>query len=215
MLSVCILTYNEEKNLQAVIDNVKNGVDEIVIIDGFSTDKTKEIAEKNGAHFFQRALNNDYGAQRNFAIEKAKGDWIFMLDADERCSEELIKILKKITKTDVYDGFTILWKNYCNNQLVEVARKLCVFKRYGKYVDALHEKVQGLKHIANIKNENAFLTHYKSREEQLQRLTKYKNIILNNIKDAETKNDLGKLAYYKYALRRHEEKEMIWLGDYI
>lgn len=215
MISVCILTYNQEKNLQAVIDNVKNGVDEIVIIDGFSTDRTKEIAEKNGVRFFQRALNNDYGAQRNFAIEKAKGDWIFMLDADERCSEVLIKILKKITKTDVYDGFTILWKNYCDNQLVEVSRKLCLFKRYGKYVDALHEKVQGLKHVANIKNENAFLTHYKSREEQLQRLTKYKNIILNNIKDAEAKNDLEKLAYYRYALRRHKEKEIIWLGDYI
>lgn len=215
MLSVCILIYNEEKNLQDVIDNVKNGVDEIVIIDGFSTDQTQTIAQQNNVSFFQRSLNNDYGAQRNFGIEKSKGDWIFMLDADERCSEGLIKILKDIVKTDAYDGFTILWKNYCDNNLVEVPRKLCLFKRHGFYKDALHEKVHGLKNVGNIKDEDAFLTHYKSRADQLQRLTKYKAIIQKNLEEATKNNNQEKLAYYNDMMRRHLEKEMIWLGDYV
>ncbi len=215
MLSVCILTYNEEKNLQDVIDNVKNGVDEIVIIDGFSTDQTQIIAQQNNVSFFQRSLNNDYGAQRNFGIEKSKGNWIFMLDADERCSEGLIKILKDVVKTDIYDGFTILWKNYCDNNLVEVPRKLCLFKRHGHYVDAIHEKVHELKNVGNIKDEDTFLTHYKSRNDQLQRLTKYKTIIQKNLEEASKANNQEKLAYYNDMMRRHMEKEMIWLGNYV
>jgi len=215
MLSVCILTYNEEKNIQDVIDNVKNGVDEIVIVDGLSTDKTQAIAQRNNVSFFQRAMNNDYGAQRNFGIEKSKGDWIFMLDADERCSEELIKTLKDVVKTNIYDGFTILWKNYCDNNLVEVPRKLCLFKRHCHYVDAIHEKVYGLKNPGNIKDENVFLTHYKSKEDQLHRLTKYKTIIQNNLEEARKVNNQEKIAYYNDMMRRHLEKEMIWLNNYI
>lgn len=215
MVSVCILTHNEEKRIQQVINNVQTGVDEIVIIDGFSTDQTPQIAQKNNVIFFQREMNNDYGAQRNFAIEKSKGDWIFMLDADELCSEKLVKNIKSITNTVDYDGITILWKNYCDGNLVEVPRKLCMFKRYGHYIDALHEKVHGLKQIANLKDEEMYLTHYKSKEDQIKRLTKYKSIIQNNIEEATKINNQEKLAYYNELLRRHMEKEMIWLDNYL
>jgi glycosyltransferase involved in cell wall biosynthesis len=215
MLSVCILTYNEESSLQKVIDNIKSGVDEIVIIDGFSTDQTSQIAQKNNTVFFQRVLNNDYGSERNFGIEKSKGDWIFMLDADELCSKKLVKNLKYIVSNTPADGITILWKNYCDNNLVEIPRKLALFKRHGFYKDALHEKVHGLSHIVNLKDEEMYLTHYKSKDGQIQRLTKYKVIIQNNLDEATKNNDQVKLGYYKELLRRHLEKEMIWLGNYI
>lgn len=216
MISTCILTYNEEKNIQDVIDNVQDAVDEIVIVDGYSSDKTVDIIKKNSnISFYQRALNNNFGEQRNFAIEKAKGEWIFMLDADERCSDGLKHFLKQIDTIKQYDGATILWKNYSDNNLVEVPRKLCLFKRYGYYQDALHEKVTGLKHIANIASEDIYLTHYKTRQEQLQRLQKYHKIIEENLAKAKKTDDYKLFAYYEYALKRHKEKEQIWLYDYV
>ena len=215
MLSTIILTYNEEKNIQSIIDNIVSGVDEILIVDGFSTDHTIDIVKKNNVSFVQREMHDDYGNQRNFAISKAKGDWIFMLDADERCSTNLVKNFKTITTNTPYDGFTILWKNYCDGNLVEVPRKLCLFKRHGHYIDALHEKVNGLKKIANLKDESFFLTHYKSKQEQLDRLRKYKQIILDSIESAKQQEDWKKLEYYQNALKRHTEKETIWLNDYL
>lgn len=215
MVSTCILTYNEGKRLQKCIDTIKAGVDEIVVIDGYSTDQTVQIAQKNSVNVFQRQMNEDYGAQRNFAIEKAKGDWIFMLDADELCSDQLVFNLKQITSNTQADGITILWKNYCDNHLVEVPRKLCLFKRHGYYKDAIHEKVQGLQNIMNLADENMYLTHYKSREEQISRLAKYKKIIQENLNEAQKSNNQEKLAYYHDMLHRHLEKEMIWLNDYI
>lgn len=215
MISVCILTFNEEKRLQQCIDNIKNGVDEIVVIDGFSTDQTIQIARKNNVELFQRNLDGNYGAQRNFAIEKAKGEWIFMLDADELCSDKLAFNLKIITSGTQADGITVLWKNYCDQHLVEVPRKLCLFKRHGFYKDAIHEKVQGLTDIMNLADEQMYLTHYKTREEQTARLTKYKKIILDNLEEAKKSNNSEKLAYYNDMLHRQTEKEIIWLNNYL
>lgn len=87
-LSVVILTKNEEKNIKDAIDSV-SFADEVIIIDDFSKDKTVQIAKEHGAKIFERNLDNNWAAQRNFGLEKAKGNWILFLDADERIPKEL------------------------------------------------------------------------------------------------------------------------------
>jgi len=94
-LSAVILAKNEEENILQSIESV-NFCDEIIVIDDYSKDKTTEIARNHGANVFRRRLNNDFASQRNFGLQKAKGEWVLFLDADERVSENLKKeILKK------------------------------------------------------------------------------------------------------------------------
>lgn len=99
MISAVVLTKNEEKNILECLEGLKWS-DEIVVVDDNSTDKTREIAQKAGAKVFTRALDSDFAGQRNFALEKARYDWIFFVDADERVSPELaVEVQKKIKNT--------------------------------------------------------------------------------------------------------------------
>ena len=89
-ISAVILTHNEEDNIEHALNSIEF-CDEIIIIDDNSTDKTIDIANKYKAKVYQRAMNNDFSSQRNFAITKAKGDWILFIDADEQAGDELKK----------------------------------------------------------------------------------------------------------------------------
>lgn len=99
-VSVLILAHNEEKNIGACLDSVKDFADEIIVVDDFSTDRTAEICKSRGAKVFQRALAGDWGSQKNFAIQQATCDWIFLIDADERVTPELCAEIKKILASD-------------------------------------------------------------------------------------------------------------------
>ncbi len=94
-LTAIILTYNEEMHLQRCLDSLKRICGEIVVIDSFSSDRTKEIAVKNGARFYQNKFSN-HANQLNWGIEfgEIKTDWIIRVDADEYISEELSKNIK-------------------------------------------------------------------------------------------------------------------------
>jgi glycosyltransferase involved in cell wall biosynthesis len=95
-LSVVIITFNEEANigrtLQSVQPLVADGKGEIIVVDSGSTDRTVEIAKSYGAKVFVEEWKG-FAAQKNSAIEKATGDWILSLDADEEVSEELQRAL--------------------------------------------------------------------------------------------------------------------------
>lgn len=98
-LAILILTNNEEDNVVSVVQNAKKCTDEVLIIDSGSTDKTVELAEKNGAKVCYRAWTDDFSAQRNFALEQTRADWVLYLDADERLNDELIRAVQKIIAT--------------------------------------------------------------------------------------------------------------------
>ena len=95
-VSVIILTKNEETDIEAAIRNARQCADEILVVDSGSTDKTVELAKKSGARVVFRAWNNDFAAQRNFALTQATSDWVLFLDADERMNDELIQAIKKV-----------------------------------------------------------------------------------------------------------------------
>ena len=99
-VSVLILAKNEEKFIGACLDSVKDFADEIIVIDDYSTDSTAEICKSRGAKVFRRELAGDWSSQRNFAIQQAQYDWIFMIDADERATPELSAEIKKILERD-------------------------------------------------------------------------------------------------------------------
>ena len=87
-ISVVILTKNEEGNIGECIRGL-TFCEEVIVIDDNSRDKTIEIARGLGAKVFQRNLNGNFSAQRNFGMEKATGKWVLFIDADERISRQL------------------------------------------------------------------------------------------------------------------------------
>ncbi|MGA8431670.1 MAG: glycosyltransferase family 2 protein [Candidatus Sulfotelmatobacter sp.] len=95
-LSVVIITHNEEANigrtLESVMPLVRDGKGEIIVVDSGSTDRTVEIAKSFGAKVFVEEWKG-FAAQKNSAIDKATGDWILSLDADEELTNELRKAL--------------------------------------------------------------------------------------------------------------------------
>jgi len=94
MISAIVLTKNEENNLRRCLESLV-WVDEILVIDDKSTDKTIQIAHEFGAKVFVHSLSEDFSQQRNFALRKARGEWIFFVDADEEVSLELQKEIQK------------------------------------------------------------------------------------------------------------------------
>jgi glycosyltransferase involved in cell wall biosynthesis len=103
-LSVVIITHNEEANigrtLESVSPLVSDGKGEIIVVDSGSTDRTVEIAKSLGAKVFVEEWKG-YAAQKNSAIEKATGDWILSLDADEELSTDLTAhLLRALTDND-------------------------------------------------------------------------------------------------------------------
>jgi glycosyltransferase involved in cell wall biosynthesis len=87
-LSVCIVAQNEQENLPRLLQSAQPVADEIVVVDGGSTDRTQEIAQAAGAKVFFRAFTN-HADQKNYAASRAVNDWIFLLDADEELSPQL------------------------------------------------------------------------------------------------------------------------------
>ena len=103
-LSIVIITYNEEKNLDRCILSLKDVADEIVVVDSFSTDRTVAIAKSYNA----RVINKEflgYGEQKNFATARAVNDWILSLDADEALTPELRQSILKMKQQPLFDVY--------------------------------------------------------------------------------------------------------------
>ena len=95
-VTVVILTKNEEKNIVGVIENAKKITSSVLVIDSGSTDNTVSLAQKQGARVVYRAWNNDFSAQRNFALEHVNTEWVLYLDADERLNDALCQSIKSV-----------------------------------------------------------------------------------------------------------------------
>ncbi len=93
-ISACVITKNEEKNIQRWMDNLRGIADEMIVVDTGSKDRTVELAQAGGASVYHFAWRNDFSAAKNFALDKARGDWIIFLDADEYFSEPTRKKLR-------------------------------------------------------------------------------------------------------------------------
>jgi glycosyltransferase involved in cell wall biosynthesis len=112
-LSVVIITFNEEKNIEDCLKSVVKVADEIVVVDSFSTDKTKIICERSLVRFIENAFAGHI-QQKNFAVEQASNDIVLSLDADERLDDNLINEILKIKSNFSADGYRVnRLNNYC------------------------------------------------------------------------------------------------------
>ncbi len=110
-LAVIILTKNEEANIEEAIASA-SFADEILVIDSGSTDRTRELAEKQGARFITHLMDEDgFAGQRNYALTQTEAKWILYLDADERVVATAIPKIKEIVKNDIPAAYSLERKN--------------------------------------------------------------------------------------------------------
>jgi len=118
-LSIVILTKNEEARIVDCIKSVIDWVDEVIVVDDESSDKTVEIAKNLGAKVLIKKMEVE-GKHRNWAYQQAKNEWILSLDADERVTGELRKeIIAVLSKNTIYDAFTIPRKNFIGDYWIK------------------------------------------------------------------------------------------------
>src|SRR5437588_12618788 len=97
-ISATIITFNEAENIRAACESVA-WADEIVVVDSDSTDATRDIAAGCGARVIVNSWPG-FAAQKQLAVEAAKHDWIFSIDADERVSQELLASILSLRDAD-------------------------------------------------------------------------------------------------------------------
>ncbi|MCK9210230.1 MAG: glycosyltransferase [Ignavibacteriaceae bacterium] len=111
MITLSMIVKNEEKYLAACLESVKDVVDEIVLVDTGSTDRTIEIAKKYSAKIFHFEWSNDFAAARNFALEHSSCDWILYLDADECLSKKSVHEIKRLTRNKKREAYKCIINN--------------------------------------------------------------------------------------------------------
>lgn len=118
-ISGLIICKNEEKNIEECIKSIL-WCDEILIIDSYSEDSTIDLAEKHTDKIFQNEWKG-FSEQRKFGLTKVNYEWIFSLDADERCTKELEAEIKNLLKKDSIpeNGFEIPRKSFFLNKWIK------------------------------------------------------------------------------------------------
>ncbi|MEG4810857.1 tetratricopeptide repeat protein [Microcoleus sp. F8-D3] len=99
-LTLCTIVKNEEATLSRTLDSVKGVVDEIVVVDTGSVDRTREIARGYGARVYDFEWCDDFAAARNECLKHARGDWILVLDADEVLVPQIVPQIKQAIASD-------------------------------------------------------------------------------------------------------------------
>jgi len=177
-ITAIIPTFNEEDNIVLAIKSV-DFADEIIVVDSYSSDKTIKLATPLVDKILYREYENS-ASQKNWAIPKAKYEWIFILDADERLCKDLRKEIISILKYDaVYDGYWIKRKNYFMGKRVYFSgwredKVIRLFKRDTcKYEDKhVHAEIVCVGNIGFLQNKIIHNT-YKSKNDYLKKIERY------------------------------------------
>jgi len=185
-ISICIICFNEEKNIRRCLESSK-WAEEIVVVDSMSQDRTVEIAREYTDKVYQREWPG-YIDQKNFALSKAKNDWILSFDYDEEISQSLqYEIMREIEKQDAKDGYRIPRLSFYQGRWIKHSgfypdRQLRLFRRNKGYWvgKRVHEKVHVNGEIGLLKKD---LFHYPYKgtiSGQVQTVDKFSSLLAEN-----------------------------------
>ncbi len=111
-LSLCMIVKDEKANLNSCLESVRALVDEIVVVDTGSTDRTMEIALSHGAIIHSYPWNNDFSSARNESLKYATGEWILILDADEVLDVNDHTNIRQLIDAKGVDGYRLVQRTY-------------------------------------------------------------------------------------------------------
>jgi glycosyltransferase involved in cell wall biosynthesis len=184
-LSVVIITFNEERNIERCLLSVQELADEILVVDSFSKDKTLAICEKYHAKVIQNPFEGHI-QQKNFAMEQASNDWILSLDADEALSEELALAIKQVKsaekpKVNLYEMNRLT--NYCGSWVKHCGwypdtKVRLVNRKFAKWGGVNpHDKLEGSKQekVEFLKGDILHYSYY-TKEDHLKQIEYFSKI---------------------------------------
>ncbi|HWR45115.1 glycosyltransferase [Sporomusa sp.] len=217
-ISLCLITKNEEHCLARCLESVQQLVDEIIVVDTGSEDATVKIAAELGASVFFFHWVDDFSAARNYAISKAQGQWILVLDADE--------VLAPLSRQDLFaymehspaEGYYFQIASYldCGNKTVEdyVVRLFKNAPAY-RFSGAIHEQVAGSIQSCNVHNGLVFapytIHHYGYLLKELEEKHKFdRNTTI--ISKALMKNPQDPFLHYSLAIEYLQHKDFKQAG---
>jgi len=150
-ISACIIAKNEAENLPVCLQSLQKIVDEIIVIDTGSTDDTAMLAKAFGAKVYDYIWQDDFAITKNFAIEKAIGDWIIFLDADEYFSPETAKNVRQVVGAHAQECDAYLLKMINidvdnQNKMVDAFYAVRIFKNCKelRFFGKVHEELRFL-----------------------------------------------------------------------
>ncbi|WP_297633263.1 glycosyltransferase family 2 protein [uncultured Clostridium sp.] len=147
-LSLCMIVKDEEKTLERCLESIRTFVDEIIIVDTGSQDKTKDIAKKFNAKIFDFEWVNDFAKARNFAFSKATKEYILWLDGDDFIDEENIEKIEKLIKhfnkdIQFVSGLYVLGRDAMGNVSYSLRRNRIVKRECGfRWIGHVHEYLE-------------------------------------------------------------------------
>ncbi len=157
-LSVIIPTFNEEIYIEDAVRSVAFA-DEIIVVDSYSSDSTKQRALAMGCKVLERKFDN-FSAQKNFALTEATGDWILFIDADERVTQKLKHEILEVLDNPKCNGYTIPFPHFYMNRFLyhKVDRVVRLVKNEDIiFTGDVHEKLNFNGKAGALKN---FMIHY-------------------------------------------------------
>lgn len=157
-LSVIIPTYNEIDYIEDAVKSV-DFADQIIIIDSFSTDGTKEKALALGCMVLERKFDN-FSNQKNHAIAHVSGDWVLFIDGDERVTQKLRLEILDVMKSGKHNGYKINFPHFYMNRFLyhKVDRVVRLVKNKNiRFTGDVHEKLHVDGSIGQLKN---FMIHF-------------------------------------------------------
>lgn len=211
MISAVIITYNEAHNIAAAINSCKDVVDEVIIVDAESSDDTVLIAQQTDkkVETYVKCWKG-YGAARNYGASKAKYNWIFSIDADERCSLALLESIK-ILRLENPAVFQIRRENVYNSEIIKYGflspewKPRLYHKSSASWGDeSVHETLR-LNHKLEYHKLNGSLMHhaYDSQDHHRQKLDHYAKLSLQSNQNMSSSPMLDKLAPAYHFFRAH------------
>lgn len=163
-IATIILTYNEEKHIERCIKNAQRFSTQIFLVDSFSTDRTKEIAESMGAVVYENKWENNYARQFNFGLDNLPitCDWVFRLDADEYLTDQLIDEIHAKFNTVSQDVSGIIFerKMYFMDKLMNKGMLRMNMLRLFKYKHGFCEERWMDEHIVLTKGISVLFDNY-------------------------------------------------------
>ncbi len=180
-LSCCIITLNEESCIDEALSCIEDYVDELIVVDGGSVDKTVSIAEKHPlAQVHSIPWPDDFSLQKNKSIELASGDWILSLDADETLRPYEAAALRVAVEAADAEGVDALWllrQNIVDGKLTKPIRpdtQYRLFKSYCRWKGSVHEGLEGYN---NAKQCAMTLFHYRDNDLRSRSHRRYQHLV--------------------------------------
>lgn len=220
LISLCMICKDEEKIIGNALESVKDMVDEIIVVDTGSTDNSMDIVKSYGGKIYEEEWRNDYSYVRNISIDKAKGEWILILDCDEIINDEGKRRIFNYIKDNKKDkGISLRVASFIDGKRRSIDNSIRLFRNdnnirfKGKIQESVKDSIIKNYSKDSLSFSDAQIFHYGNDKNIVDVTNKSKRNILTleSYKKKDINyffrlgNEFGKVSNFKNALENYDE----------